>query len=241
MARPVIGIIAGSGLRGAPLLEGGEARPRDTPYGAPSDAPVVARRGDTDVVLLTRHGPDRRIPPHRLNHRANLWVLQDLGATAILGTASCGSLKKSIRPGAFVIPHDFVSFWSIPTFHDEEVVHATPGLDARLRDVLATAGKAAKTSVRTHGVYVQTSGPRLETPAEIVHFATLGDVLGMTMASEATLANELGIPYAAVCSVDNYCNGIVDVPLTFDAIRATQERNRDALARIVLAAVERMA
>lgn len=241
MARPVVGIIAGSGLRGASLFEGCEPRPMDTPFGAPSDAPRVGRQGDAGVVLLARHGPERRIPPHRVNHRANLWALKELGATAILATASSGSLKKSIRPGAFVIPHDFVSFWSIPTFHDEDVVHATPGLDPRLRDILATAGKTAKTSVRTHGVYVQTTGPRLETPAEITHFATLGDVLGMTMASEATLANELGIPYAAVCSVDNYCNGIVDVPLTFEAIRATQEQNRDALARIVLAAVERLA
>ena len=192
------------------------------------------------MVLVTRHGPDRRIPPHRVNHRANLWTLRELGATAILATASTGSLKKAIRPGAFVVPHDFVAFWNIPTYHDDDVVHATPGLDPGLRDVLVDAGRAVRASVRTRGVYVQTTGPRLETPAEIAHFATFGDVVGMTMASEATLANELGLPYAAVCSVDNYCNGIVERPLTFEQIRATQERNRDTLVRIVTAAVERV-
>ncbi len=241
MAHPAVGIIAGSGLRGASLFDGGESRPLETPYGAPSEAPIVARHGDATVIRIARHGPDRRIPPHRLNHRANLWALKELGATAILATASSGSLKKSIRPGAFVVPDDFVAFWSIPTFHDEDVLHTTPTLDPHLRDILISAGKDAAASVRTRGVYVQTSGPRLETPAEIAHFATLGDVVGMTMASEATLANELGIPYAAVCSVDNYCNGIVERPLTFEQIRATQDRNRDALARILAGAVERVA
>jgi 5'-methylthioadenosine phosphorylase len=103
-----------------------------------------------------------------------------------------------------------------------------------------TAGRAAGASVRTRGVYVQTTGPRLETPAEVAHFATLGDIVGMTMASEATLANELDIPYAAVCSVDNYCNGLVERPLTFDQIRVTQERTQAALIPIVTGALERI-
>ncbi len=241
MARTVVGLIGGSGLRSPSLLEEPAPKPLDTPYGKPSEAPVLGRHGDATVVFLARHGADHRIPPHRLNHRANLWALKELGATAILATASTGSLKKTIHPGSFVVPDDYVAFWTIPTFHDDEVVHATPGLDPGLRDALLTGGKSAGLSVRTRGVYVQTSGPRLETPAEIRHFATLGDVVGMTMASEATLASELGVPYAAVCSVDNYCNGIVERPLTFEEIRATQARNQDALRRLLEKALERIA
>ncbi len=241
MAGPVVGVIGGSGLRDLSLVQSPEPRPLDTPYGKPSDAPVLGRHDGASVVFLSRHGAGHAIPPHRLNHRANLWALQELGATAILATASTGSLKKSIRPGSFVVPHDFVSFWGIPTFHDDEVVHATPGFDARLRDILVDSGKAVGASIRARGVYVQTSGPRLETPAEIRHFASLGDVVGMTMASEATLACELGIPYAAVCSVDNFCNGIVERPLTFEQIRATQAKNQDVLRKIVEKAVERIA
>ncbi len=241
MASALIAVIGGSGLRTPTLLANPVLKPLDTPYGKPSEPPVIGRHGGGDVVFLSRHGRDHPIPPHRLNHRANLWALKELGATAILATASTGSLKKSIRPGSFVVPHDFVSFWHIPTFHDDEVVHATPGLDARLRDLLVDGGKAAGASIRSRGVYVQTSGPRLETPAEIRHFASLGDVVGMTMASEATLASELGIPYAAVCSVDNFCNGIVERPLTFEQIRATQAKNQDVLGKIVEKAVERVA
>lgn len=238
MARAVVALIGGSGLRSPKLLEDAVAKPLSTPYGPPSEAPVQGRHGESTVLFLARHGSEHRIPPHRLNHRANLWALKELGATAVLATASTGSLKKNIHPGSFVVPDDFVAFWSIPTFHDEEVVHATPGLDPGLREVLLTGGKSAGLSVRTRGVYVQTSGPRLETPAEIRHFATLGDVVGMTMASEATLASELGLRYAAVCSVDNYCNGIVERPLTFEEIRATQARNQDALQRLVEKALE---
>jgi 5'-methylthioadenosine phosphorylase len=167
--------------------------------------------------------------------------LKELGATHILATASTGSLKKAIRPGTFVIPDDFVAFWHIPTFHDEDVHHATPGIDARLREVLRQAAKAAKATAKAKGVYVETSGPRLETRAEIAHFATLGDVVGMTMASEATLASELGIPYACLCSVDNYCNGIVDRPLTYKEIATTQKRNVGMVREILQRALEALA
>ncbi len=240
MAGAVVGVIGGSGLRTPTLVADPRPKPLDTPYGKPSDVPVLGRHGDTAVVFLSRHAADHHIPPHRINHRANLWSLKELGATAVLATASTGSLKKNIHPGSFVVPDDFVSFWNIPTFHDDEVVHTTPGLNVGLREALITGAKAAGASVRTRGVYVQTTGPRLETPAEIRHFATLGDVVGMTMASEATLACELGLPYAAVCSVDNYCNGIVERPLTFEEIRATQARNQDALRRLVEKALERI-
>ena len=233
-----MGLIGGSGLRDASVVEAGRPRPVDTPFGSPSDPPFAGRHGDVSVVFLARHGADHRIPPHRINHRANLWALKELGVTHVLGTASTGSLKKPIAPGTFVVPHDYVGFWSIPTFHDAEVVHATPGLDETLRTVLTHAAKKEGANVRGRGVYVQTSGPRLETRAEIEFFRGLGDVLGMTMASEATLASELGLPYAALCSVDNYCHGIVDRPLTFEQIRKTQERNAEVVRPILTRALE---
>lgn len=220
------------------MLEDPEPRSLDTPYGPPSAAPVAGRHGNVRLLFLPRHGAGHTIPPHRLNHRANLWALKELGATHVLATASTGSLKKAIRPGTFVVPHDFVSFWQIPTFHDEDVHHATPALDEGLRDALYNAAKRAKAAVRARGVYVQTSGPRLETPAEIAHFATLGDVVGMTMASEATLASELGLPYACLCSVDNYGNGIVERPLTYKEIQKTQARNEGLVREILAAALE---
>ncbi|HLE55122.1 MAG TPA: MTAP family purine nucleoside phosphorylase [Thermoplasmata archaeon] len=237
MADGTLGLIGGSSLRQPSILTGGEERPIDTPYGRTSGVPVVGRHGPTAVAFLARHGKEHRIPPHRLNHRANLWALKELGATRILATASTGSLKKTIHPGSFVVPHDFISFWNVPTFHDEDVHHATPALDEELRDLLITAVRSVRGSVRGRGIYVQTSGPRLETRAEIAHFATLGDVVGMTMASEATLASELGIPYACLCAVDNFGNGIIERPLSYEQIVATQARNEDVVRSVITAAL----
>jgi len=238
MARPVVGIIGGSGLRDTSILAADEARPIDTPYGPPSEVPRVGRHGGLTVVFIARHGKDHRIPPHRLNHRANLWAMKELGVTRILATSSTGSLKKPIHPGTFVVPHDFVAFWNIPTFFDDRVAHATPSLDDELREVLATAAKRSGVTARSRGVYVQTTGPRLETQAEIAYFKTLGDVLGMTMASEATLASELEIPYASLCSVDNYCHGLVDRPLTYLQIVKMQQKNAEAVRSIMGHALE---
>ncbi len=234
----MIGIIGGSGLASPALL----GRPRDTfpetPHGDPSSPLVLARHRGTEVAFIARHGRGHAIPPHRVNHRANLWALKNAGATEVLATSSVGSLKIPIRPGTLVVPHDYVAFWNVPTFFDEEVRHVTPAIDDRLRKVLVAASRRAKARVAPRGVYVQATGPRLETRAEIAFFRKLGDVLGMTIASEATLAAELGLPYAALCSVDNYCNGLGPSPLTYEDIVATQGRKAATAERVLAAALE---
>jgi hypothetical protein len=80
-----------------------------------------------------------------------------------------------------------------------------------------------------------------ETKAEIFFFKDYGDVLGMTMASEATVAVELGIAYASLCSVDNYCNGIVPQPLSYSQIVLRQKRNSERLLQAVKTSVEMLA
>jgi len=234
----MIGVIGGSGLASPTLL----SEPRDTftvtAYGAPSGPVVLARHGEVRVAFLARHGPAHRVPPHRVNHRANLWALKEAGADRILATSSVGSLKLPLRPGTFVVPHDFVSFWNIPTFFDEEVRHVTPSIDEALRKTLLASARTTRTRASPTGVYVQATGPRLETKAEISFFKKLGDVVGMTVASEATLATELGIPYAALCSVDNYCHGLTPKPLAFTEIQAMQKQNSAASEAILGAALE---
>lgn len=238
MGSSLIAIIGGSALGDAFELEREQTKAVVTPHGAPSDPLRIGTHAGVSVAFLPRHGKDHRIPPHKLNHRANLWALKELGATHILGTSSTGSLKKAIRPGHFVVPHDFVGFWNIPTFYDDRVVHATPSLDRGLREALIAAARKARATVKNRGVYVQATGPRLETRAEIAFFQTIGDVVGMTMASEATLASELGIPYASLCTVDNFAHGIVDEPLSFEQIRETQRANAALTRNVVAKALE---
>src|SRR5205823_1433768 len=115
MAPAVIGIIGGSALGDAFALEDEQTKSLVTPHGAPSDPPRIGIHAGVSVAFLPRHGKDHRIPPHKLNHRANVWALKEVGVTHILGTSSTGSLKKTIRPGTFVVPDDFLAFWTIPT------------------------------------------------------------------------------------------------------------------------------
>src|SRR5205809_7110415 len=122
----------------------------------------------------------------------------------------------------------------LPTFYDDPLLQSTPSPHSSVPAALSEAAKDPKAGVRERGRYRQTTGPRPETRAEIAFFKSIGDVVGMTMASEATLASELGIPYASLCTVDNFAHGIVDEPLTFETIRETQRANA-ALTRTVVA------
>jgi 5'-methylthioadenosine phosphorylase len=83
------------------------------------------------------------------------------------------------------------------------------------------------------GTYVQTTGPRLETKAEINFLRKFGEVVGMTMASEATLCMEYNLPYVSVCSVDNYCNGVMKEPLTVAQIQENARINSETLELLI--------
>ena len=228
-----LAVIGGSGLYDLDALTDATVEAIDTPYGPPSSPLRLGRVGAAEVAFLARHGLDHAIPPHRINHKANLWALRELGARQVLGTSSVGSLKKDIRPGALAVPHDFLSLWDLPTFHDEKVVHATPVLDEGMRKVVVSAARRTGASVRGRAVYAQTRGPRLETKAEIRLLRDYADVVGMTMASEATLAAEIGVAYASLCTVDNYAHGIIAKPLTYEDIAKTQRGNTGKVARLM--------
>lgn len=89
----------------------------------------------------------------------------------------------------------------------------------------------------TVGSYVQTPGPRLETRAEVRALAAGADLVGMTVASEATLARETGMEIAALCTVDNYAHGIADESPTYEHLleRSAEYKDRtgDMVRRII--------
>jgi len=228
-----LAVIGGSGLYDLDLLEGPTERALSTPYGPPSSDLRVGRMGTAEVAFLARHGKGHVIPPHRINHKANLWALKEIGVRRVLGTSSVGSLKKEIRPGMLAVPHDFLCLWDLPTFHDDKVVHTTPALDERMRTAILAVAKQERVATRARAVYAQTRGPRLETKAEIRLLRDYADVVGMTMASEATLAAEIGLKYASVCTVDNYAHGVTPAPLSYDAIVRAQRRNVKTISRLM--------
>lgn len=215
------------------MTEGCVKRKVKTPYGT-----VLAHiDSGKNLVFLNRHGSSKNTPPHRINHKANITALRLCGAGEVVGVCSVGSLKKNSKPGSVLIPDDYVSLWSIPTFFNKKVKHITPALSEKLREKIINAAAQSHLPVIKKGVYVQTTGPRLETKAEIRFLSRIADVVGMTMASEATLAQEAGLEYAGVCFVDNYAHGVVKERLDFEDVisKAAKDRNRLLMQKLLAA------
>jgi 5'-methylthioadenosine phosphorylase len=187
------------------------------------------------IAWILRHGNDTNnyILPHLINHRANLQALKDLDATEIVGINSTGSLKKYLCPGMIVIPDDFITLTATPTIHQNRAVHITPSLNEKVRQKLIKAALGSKIKVLKNGTYWQTQGPRLETKAEIKMMANFADIVGMTMANEAVIALELNLPYASVCSIDNFGNGLLKKPLSMKEITAGTRKNADLMIRLL--------
>ena len=233
-----LGIIGGTSLFGTKteFLEAANEREVNTKYG------TVYLLFTGDVVFIPRHGKTRNIPPHRMNYKANLAAFRDLGVENIIGVTSVGSLKRDIKPQSLVVPHDYISLCSIPTFYDDELVHVTSGLDEQLRTAIIEVATDFDAAVITRGVYFQTPGPRLETRAEIDFIRNYADVIGMSMASEATLAKELGLRYANISSVDNYAHGIIaaegEEELDYKQIVEAAAKNREKLELLLMKLID---
>jgi 5'-methylthioadenosine phosphorylase len=226
------GVIAGTAFRRIGLSK--VANPLDvaTPFGK------VTFLESQDMVFLPRHGMEDSIPPHRINHRANVCAFKEVGVPRIIAINSVGSLKPGVPPKTILIPHDYINLWGIQTLYNEQIRHITPGLNEGLRRLILGVAKKRKVEVTEGGIYIQTTGPRLETRAEVQLLQRFGDVVGMTMGNEATLSQELSIPYASICSVDNYCHGISQTPLTAEEILRNAQSNLERVKTLVLATIE---
>lgn len=195
-----LGIIVGSGLYNSEWIQ---SLPEEA-----TDPWSLRVKRCKDTFILQRHGAKYQ-PPHTINHEQNLRTLQSVGIEKVIGICSVGSLRENIKPGAFCIPSDYIDFWSRATiYHGDGAKHVVPELDEDLQALIVDNLPKEEIIIVGDCVYVQTAGPRLETKAEIRLLKTFGHIVGMTMGSEATIARELGIKYAALCMVDNYANGI---------------------------------
>lgn len=223
---PKIAIIGGSGFQTKKFLNDFKQEIIKTMYGNV----LLFVKGK--VVFLPRHGKNKSIPPHKINHKANMCALNLLGVEKIFGINSVGSLNEKLKLGSFIIADDYVDF-NPDSFFDFELRFTTPDISERLRKEIKDCAKKSKVTVKNKGTYVQTKGPRFETKAEIKIIKKWGDMVGMTMASEATLARELRIPYACLCSVSNYANGIVKVNIDEEKIEKMQIKNFSKIERVV--------
>jgi 5'-methylthioadenosine phosphorylase len=216
-----IGIIIGSNKLSDDWLTTFEELKVDTDFG------VVSLLADKSkgIFIIMRHGQEANIPPHKINHRANIKALKEMKVEKILSFTSVGTLQLDLRPGTMIMPKDYINIFKVKTFFDSEIKHIIPGLDNEFRRQIFSELKSLPISIKFNGVYIQTHGPRLETRAEIQMFKNYGDVVGMTMATEATLAKEIGIGYANISVIDNYCHGLMAKPISMASIKENQFKN----------------
>lgn len=229
-----IAIIYGTGLKEKFFGENFSKEIVNTKYGK---ATVLIGK---KILCIPRHGLKRDIPPHMINHRANFLALKNFNVKYVIATSSVGSLRMEIKPNSIVIPHDYISLGPQPTFFDSEIKHITPGIDNYLREKIIETAKKLKIQVIKKGVYFQTYGPRLETKAEISMIMKFADIVGMSMASEATLAKELNMRYASICQVDNYAHGLTKDKLDFEKIIKKAEKTRAKLMKLLKAVVDEL-
>ena len=183
-----------------------------------------------DVVAIPRHGFDRSIPAHRVDHKSNIRAACKLGCDRVIALGSAGSLDEDLEVGTLIAPEDFYATEVAPSFYRDARGHSVPGFDMGWRRVVISAWDSlAPTRLEDGGVYAQTLGPRFETPAEVRALGEFADMVGMTIAAEAVLAGEADLAYAAVCTIDNLANGVRGKALTVEEY----ERGRDRTAEVL--------
>ncbi|NCA75333.1 MAG: S-methyl-5'-thioadenosine phosphorylase [Alphaproteobacteria bacterium] len=230
-----IGLIGGSGLEKLNLFSDTRELTANTKYGNPSSPFYSGFIGNCEVFILSRHGRDHSITPGGVNNRANISALKEFGCRYILTTTACGSLREEIKRGDLVILDQFLDFTRhrINTFYDHfengNVVHtamANP-FSEMLRDKLTAGCESLGLSFHKTGTIVTIEGPRFSTRAESQMFRVLGaDVVNMSIAPEASLANEAGIPYASVALSTDYDSWKHDeAPVTWEDVSKVFNEN----------------
>jgi 5'-methylthioadenosine phosphorylase len=239
-----IGIIGGSGLYAMEgLTDTREIRVK-TPFGDPSETIVLGTLEGKRVAFLARHGRGHRILPSEINYRANVYAMKMLGVERIISVSAVGSLKEDLRPGEFLVPDQFFDRTSkrASTFFGEGIVahvafaHPTCG---QLSNVLADACVHQAVKVHRRGTYICIEGPQFSTLAEAEVNRKLGfDVIGMTNVTEAKLAREAEICYAAIAMITDYdCWHPEHESVTAAQIIATLNQNAENAQKVLRTAV----
>ena len=226
-----LAVIGGTGLHSLNGLEIQRREVKQTPYGEPSSPLVHGLLCGKEIVFMMRHGVSHAIPPHRVNYRANLWALKDIGIEKLISIAAVGGITSEFAPSRLAFPDQIIDYtWSrANTFFEDGIDHVrhidfTRPYCERLRQALIRAAEEAGIEALASGTYGAMQGPRLETAAEIDRLERDGcDMVGMTGMPEAALARELELCYATCAVVANRAAGRGREPLSMKVIEANLE------------------
>jgi len=201
------GIIGGTSLLKSKTFARWTEQKIETPYG---DTHV---RINGNNVFIQRHG-NPPVPPHKINYRANVFAMKELGVKQIFSPCAAGSLQPHVIPGDFVICDQFVDRTNsrIDTFYDgPHTTHISTAMPycPDLRKIVIKA--AVDTGIKCHetGTVVVIQGPRFSTIAESRWYSGQGwEVINMTQYPEVTLARELEICFVNISLITDYDAGL---------------------------------
>ena len=210
MANNKLAIIGGSGLYDIDEFKEREFLKLETPWGKPSDEILKTKYSDKEIFFLPRHGRGHAISPSKINFRANIDALKQLGVTDIVSVSAVGSLKEELPPGKFVIIDQFIdrTFARSKSFFDDEIVAHVSMAHPTSNGLMNSCEEAIKQEnieYQRGGTYVVMEGPQFSTLAESnLYRSWNADVIGMTNMPEAKLAREAEIRYASVSMVTDF-------------------------------------
>jgi 5'-methylthioinosine phosphorylase len=225
-----LAVIGGTGVYAFPGLENPERVDASTRWGAPSSAIAIGAVDGKRVAFLARHGEMHTFAPHRVNYRANIDALHELGVRRVIGVNAVGGIREDMGPRVLAVPDQLIDYTlRVSSFCDAEgeaVLHVEFGepYTESLRRALLDAASRVGVDVVDGGCYGATQGPRLETRAEIARMRRDGcDLVGMTGMPEAVLARERDMEYACIAVVANWaagCGPDPDAPISIEEIHA---------------------
>ena len=245
MSKNKLAIIGGSGLYNIEGLSNVESLKIKTPWGDPSDELTKALFKSKEVIFLPRHGRGHFISPTKINFRANIDALKQLGVTDIVSISAVGSLKEDLEPGMFVIVDQFIdrTFARNKTFFDDDIVAhvsmAKPTSEG-LMNACEESIKSENIQYKRGATYLVMEGPQFSTLAESNLYRTWGaDVIGMTNMPEAKLAREAEIRYASISMITDFdCwhpdHDNVDVKQIIETLSQNSSNAKKVVKRLIL-------
>ncbi len=241
----MLAIIGGSGLYSlGEDFDLRETAARNTPYGETSADVLLGQWQGNEVAFLPRHGPRHRVPPHRINYRANIQALHQLGVDRVIAVNAVGGISQNMSPLTLALPDQLVDYTSGREHSffdgsDGQVRHIDFSwpYSAELRGILLEVALDLAQPLQASATYACTNGPRLETAAEIERLRRDGcDIVGMTGMPEAALARELEIEYASLALVVNWAAGVEPLAISMQQILANMEQGIGQIKKVLAAA-----
>lgn len=237
-----LGIIGGSAFYSMKNLEVLSREMINTPYGIPSSPVVFGSMNGGNFIFLHRHGFGHTLAPHKINYRANLWALKQLGVTHIIAVAAVGGITKKMTTGKLVFPNQLIDYTYSRehTYYDNKEksvnhVDFTNPYDETLRQALIKSIEKTSLPHEKEGVYGITQGPRLESSAEVKRLENDGcDIVGMTGMPEAGLARELEIKYVCCAVIVNAAAGKSgDALITMESIKKNLSQGMESVHELL--------